>query len=138
MATFKKFKTKDNGMVEYRQDGNTATVRFGKTFFKGGVTAPEEIVFSLPDGSDFQELVSVRAERPGVSAEEKEAKAAAKAEAKAARDAERSAAREARKAERETERAAREAERTAAREARAAEREAARAAREAEGQSAEM
>lgn len=139
MATFKLHQVKDNGMAEYRQDGNTATVRFGKTFWKDGATHPQELTISLVDGTSIQDLVNPPNERKGsgLSEEDKAAKAEAKAKAKAERDAERTKAREARKAERDAERAKRDEERAKAREERKAERDAERAAKEAAGESVE-
>lgn len=128
MATFKRFQVKSNGMAEYRQEGNTATVRFGKTFWKEGTEPPAELTITLPDGTSIQDLVGVKEKKSGLTEEEKAAKAAEKAKSKEAKDAERAAAREARKAERDAERAKRDEERKAEREKRAAEREAARAA----------
>lgn len=130
---FKLHVVKENGMSEYRiGDGNTATARFGKTFWPEGVQPPAELNITLPDGSDIQ--IRPKSERRGLSEEEKQARAAEKEAKKAAREAERQAAREARAKEREEAKAAREAERAAAREARAKEREAARAARNAEAE----
>jgi hypothetical protein len=136
MATFKLFQVKPNGMAEYRQDGNTATIRFGKTFWKEGVQHPQEIEVTT-GGTSIQDLVGVKEKKAGLTDEEKAAKAAEKEAAKAEKDKERAEAREKRKAERDQEREKRDAERKEAREKRAAEREAARAAREAEGGAAE-
>ena len=138
MATFQLHQVKENGMAEYRQPGNTATVRFGKTFWKEGTVHPQEVSITLADGTSIQDLVGVGKERAaGVTDEEKAAKAAEKEAAKAAKAAEREAARATRKAERDAERASKDEERAKAREERKAERDAERAAREAAGESVE-
>jgi len=138
VATFQLHQVKDNGMAEYRQPGNTATVRFGKTFWKEGTAHPQEVTITLADGTSIQDLVGVGKERSaGASDEEKAERAKAKEEAKAAREAERNEARAARKAEKDKERAERDAERSTARAARKAELDAARAAREAAGETVE-
>ena len=136
MATFKVHQVKENGMVEYRQEnGGTATVRFGKTFWKEAGSHPAVIEIYAEGGSDIQDLIGAGKERKaGLSDEDKAAKAAEKEAAKAAKAAEREAAREARKAERDQERAQKDAERAAAREERKAQRDAERAEREAAGE----
>lgn len=136
MATFKVHQVKENGMVEYRQpNGGTATVRFGKTFWKEAGSHPEELVISLPDGTSIQDLVGAGKERKAaVSDEDKAARAAEKEAAKAAKAQEREAARAARKAERDAERASKDEERAKAREERKAQRDAERAEREAAGE----
>jgi len=138
MATFQLHQVKENGMAEYRQPGNTATVRFGKTFWKEGTQHPQEVTITLADGTSIQDLVGVGKERAaGASDEEKAERAKAKEAAKAAKAEEREKARADRKAERDKERADRDAERASAREARKAERDAERAAREAAGETVE-